>query len=211
VPTTKNPCPAGTRVASPPVVVTVRPHDDAGPRSGFVPNAGDGAPAGNDAGASACQPPGGGRRLNLLLSYAGWRPEAWVYQIPPLLGPMGVVAHRATSGADASRVMRSTSIHIAVVDLGLPLDAGGSESTASPDGGLRLLEMLRRLESAPPTVIVKRMRSHRDEAREISAALKAGAFAVVDRPSTPGDLEIMLDVLRRCLCRFYKGRWPGTA
>ena len=133
-------------------------------------------------------------------------------QIPPLLGPMGVTAHRASSGAEASRVIRSMPIHIAVVDLGLPLegaDPAGGE--AASDGGLRLLEMLRRLDVSPPTVIVKRMRTHRDEAREIAAALKAGAFAVVDRPSAPGDLEIMLDVLRRCLCRFYKGRWPGTS
>ncbi|MCB9840905.1 MAG: response regulator transcription factor [Phycisphaeraceae bacterium] len=148
------------------------------------------------------------RRLNLLLSYAGWRPEAWVDQIPPLLGPMGVVAHRATSGAEASQVIRSMPIHIAVVDLGLPLEcsAGGP---SGDDGGLRLLELFRRLESAPPTVIVKRMRTHRDEAREIAAALRCGAFAVIDRPSTPADLEIMLDVLRRCLTRFYHGRWPG--
>jgi len=127
---------------------------------------------------------------------------------------MGVVSHRAASGAEASRVIRSFPIHIAVVDLGLPLDAIDPAATcpdAPTDGGLRLLDMLRRLESSPPTVIVKRMRTHRDEAREIAAALKAGAFAVVDRPSSPGDLEIMLDVLRRCLCRFYKGRWPGTS
>lgn len=128
---------------------------------------------------------------------------------------MGVVAHRATSGADASRVLRSTPIHIAVVDLGLPLDAADAQSQAhtqtSTDGGLRLLDILKRLETSPPTVIVKRMTSHRDEAREITAALRAGAFAVVDRPSTPGDLEIMLDVLRRCLCRFYKGRWPTSS
>lgn len=175
--------------------------------SGFVPGSGDAAPG-------ECDTTGqGGKRLNLLLSYAGWNPEAWVDLIPPLLGPMGVVAHRAASGAEASRVIRSTPIHIAVVDLGLPLEAagiGGGEAAAA-DGGLRLLEMLRRLEFSPPTVIVKRVRTHRDEAREIAAALRAGAFAVVDRPSSPGDLEIMLDVLRRCLCRFYKGRWPGSS
>lgn len=124
---------------------------------------------------------------------------------------MGVVAHRASSGAEASRVIRTVPIHIAVVDLGLPLDQAEGGPEGSMDGGLRLLDMLRRLEASPPTVIVKRMRTHRDEAREIQAALRAGAFAVVDRPSTPADLEIMLDVLRRCLCRFYKGRWPGSS
>ncbi|HRQ72173.1 MAG TPA: hypothetical protein PLU35_04005, partial [Phycisphaerales bacterium] len=77
------------------------------------------------------------------------------------------------------------------------------------EGGPRLLEILRRLDQPPPTVVVKRARSHRDDCREIAAALRAGAFAVIDRPHGPNDLEVMLEVLRRCLLRFYRGRWPG--
>ena len=179
-------------------VVSVRSNGDGG-GSGLGP-----------ASPGACAEPGASdRRLNLLLSCAGWRPETWVDQIPPLLGPMGVVAHRASSGAEASRVIRTVPIHIAVVDLGLPW------TRPRGSGGLdgwrpAALDMLRRLEASPPTVIVKRMRTHRDEARD-PGGLRAGAFAVVDRPSTPADLEIMLDVLRRCLCRFYKERWPGSS
>jgi hypothetical protein len=58
---------------------------------------------------------------------------------------------------------------------------------------------------------VKRGRTHRDDCREITAALRMGAFAVVDRPRDAHDLEMMLEVLRRCLTRHYQGRWPGAA
>jgi len=81
----------------------------------------------------------------------------------------------------------------------------------SEEGGPRLLEILRRQPQPPPTVVVKSSRTHRDDCREISAALRAGAFAVVDRPRDVMDLEVMLEVMRRCLGRFYQGRWPGPA
>ena len=151
----------------------------------------------------------GGCRLNLLLSYAGWQPESWVDRLPPLLEPMGIRSLRAGSGREATQVIQANPIHIAVVDLGLPLDQ--SDSAPSEEGGPRLLELLARLDQPPPTVVVKRSRSHRDDCREIAAALRAGAFAVIDRPRQPSDLEILLDVLRRCLSRHYRGRWPGLA
>jgi CheY-like chemotaxis protein len=156
-----------------------------------------------------------GGRLNLLLSYAGWDHESWVDRLPRLLEPMGVVALRAGTGREASEVLRHNPIHIAVVDLGLPLDEPCSKTPAldSPDmeeGGSRLLDLLGRLAEPPPTVVVKRGRTHRDDSREIAAALRAGAFAVVDRPHGLPDLEVMLEVLRRCMDRFYKSRWPGT-
>lgn len=149
-------------------------------------------------------------RLNLLLSYAGWEDESWVDRLPRLLEPIGVQSLRAGTGRQASEVIARYPIHIAVVDLGLPLDMG-QQAPGSPaeEGGPRLLELLRRLDQPPPTVVVKRARSHRDDCREIAAALRSGAFAVIDRPHGPNDLEVMLEVLRRCLLRFYRGRWPG--
>jgi len=151
-------------------------------------------------------PPGPGGRLNLLLSYAGWKEDPWVDRLPRLLEPMGVRSLRAETGAQATQVIRSTSqIHIAVVDLGLPLDDGPSAEEAGP----RLLDLLARLNQPPPTVVVKRSRTHRDDSREINAALRAGAFAVIDRPHDVHGLEILLEVLRRCLRRHYQGRWPG--
>jgi hypothetical protein len=108
-------------------------------------------------------------------------------------------------------------VHIAVVDLGLPLDAahstpagggGGAAAVHGEEAGPRVLELLRRLESPPPTVIVQQSRSTRDASRHRSAALRCDAFAVVDRAAA--DVELMLKVLQRCLQRFYQGRWPGS-
>lgn len=167
-------------------------------------------PAGSDAGGlapsdSAASPTGS--RLNLLLSYAGWQPDPWVNRLPRLLEPMGVQSLCAGSGRQASEVLKAHPIHIAIVDLALPLDEA---CAAGEEGGTRVLDLLARLNQPPPTVVIKRSRSHRDDCRDIAAALRAGAFAVVDRPRDVRDLELMLEVLRRCMGRFYMGRWPGA-
>ncbi len=173
-------------------------HADFGPGSGEP-----------DGGGTPGQP---GGRLNLLLSYGGWQPESWIDRLPRLLEPMGVASVRAGTGREASEFLRRMPIHIAVVDLGLPLDCEPDEAQAvASEGGVRLLELLARLAEPPPTIVVKRVRTHRDDCREISAALRMGAFAVVDRPNDTSDLNMMLEVLRRVLTRFYRGRWPGTA
>jgi len=136
--------------------------------------------------------------------------------LPRMLEPMGVQSLRAQTGCEARRVLQSTQIHIAVVDLALPLDqpkAADALVCHEPDleeGGPRLLEILSRLEQPPPTVVVKRARSTRDDARDINAALRLGAFAVVDRPRHQSDVDLLLEVLRRVLVRFYQGRWPGA-
>ena len=156
--------------------------------------------------AAGCGPTPGGR-LNLLLSYAGWRSESWVDQLPRLLEPMGVQSLRAGTGREAKDLIQTNPIHIAVVDLGLPLDGSTREPDLS-EGGSRLLELLARLDAPPPTVAVKRQKSARDDSRELSDALRLGAFAVIDRPSCTRDLELLLEVLRRALSRFYAGRWP---
>ncbi|MFO0861031.1 MAG: hypothetical protein U0570_10770 [Phycisphaerales bacterium] len=153
-----------------------------------------------------------GPRLNLLLSYAGWHRDPWVDRLGLMLEPMGIQSHRAESGKQAQDVIKSIPIHIAVVDLGLPLDVTAATAGPAPEleeGGARLLELLHRMTTPPPTVVVKRARSARDDHREMAHALRLGAFAVVDRPHDANDLNVLLEVLRRCLCRFYQGRWPG--
>lgn len=147
-------------------------------------------------------------RLNLLLSYAGTHTDPWVDRLPTLLEPMGIRSFRAGTGSEATRVIQSTPVHIAVVDLGLPMD---TDHDAASEAGPRILELLRRLDAPPPIVAVKPARTHRDDARDIAAALRAGVYAVVDRPHGQGDLELMLGVLQRCLTRFYHNRWPGTS
>lgn len=148
-----------------------------------------------------------GGRLNLLLSYAGWEPEPWVERLPRLLEPMGIASLRAQSGREASQVLQTSRVHVAVVDLGLPLDRAAGPS--DHDGGTRLLELLARLKEPPPVVVIKQAQTRRDESRELAAALRLGAFAAIDRPRGDNDLDVVLDVLRRVLIRYYQGRWPG--
>ncbi|MCA9279433.1 MAG: response regulator [Phycisphaeraceae bacterium] len=149
-------------------------------------------------------------RLNLLLTYTGWRSDSWADALPQLLAPMGVRALRAHCGDQAAQLLEQSPIHIAIVDLGLPMHEQGASGHVHT-GGLKLLRYLSRLPSPPPTVIVKQAHSARDDRREVTEALRSGAFAVVDRPTTPTDTEILLEVLRRCLSRYYAGRWPGSS
>lgn len=148
--------------------------------------------------------PSDGARLNLLLSWGGWRPDSWADRMAALLEPMGVTSLKARTARDAERVIRSTPVHVAVVDLGLPLDYG----SPSDEAGCRVLDLLNRLASPPPVVVVRSPRTARDMHREMCAALRFDAFAVVDRRSA--DMEMMLRVLQRCMERFYAGRWPGS-
>ena len=146
-----------------------------------------------------------GGRLNLLLSSAGWQPDPWADRLPRMLQPMGIHSRVARSADAAERVIASEPVHIAVVDLALPLSA----EPDAEESGVRLLQLIARLKTPPPTVVIKRRRTARDDARELAAALRAGAFAVMDRPSAQRDLENLLEVLRRCMTRHYKDQWPA--
>ncbi len=200
-------------------------HPNPNDESQFYTGGGASGDSASDAGAGAPGGPGG--RLNLLLSCASWRVDSWADRLPFLLEPMGVHSVRARSAKQAERVIRTVTVHIAVVDLGLPMDEpdvrggaegggelgsnrvreGGTGGAGAEEAGPRILELLKRLDSPPPTVIVKGSCTQRDETRNLAAALRSGAFAVVDRSAV--DLEQMLEVLRRCLRRFYQDRWPG--
>lgn len=148
--------------------------------------------------------PGGPSRLNLLLSYGGWRDEAAVRQAPRLLEPMGIQTMEAETAEEAEALIRTQPIHIAVVDLEIPLRASG----ASQPSGIRILQLLRRLDSPPPTIVVRpRQATRREDARGLIDSLRDGAFAVLDRPMR---LESLLDTLRRALRRHYQDLWPAT-
>ena len=54
-------------------------------------------------------------RLNLLLSYGGWRDDELERQLPPLLRPMGVQCLEARTGMQAEDLVRRERIHVAVV------------------------------------------------------------------------------------------------
>lgn len=146
-------------------------------------------------------------RLNLLLSSASWRREAWPEQLPRLLDPLGVRSICVDSGRRAEEVLRTTPVHIAVIDLSIPLDAS-SESSRREEAGPRMLRLLRGLDPTPPVVVVRNAApTERDRARSLSAALREGAFAVLDRPV---QMELMLEIMRRIFRRYYKDVWPSA-
>lgn len=178
------------------------PHSDAG---SAAPGAGrDAGPDGGRSGPGGCHKPGG--RLNLLLSTPRWQPATWAESLPRLLEPQGVASHWAPTARDAERLIRSTAVHMAVVDLRVPLEETGATGVPE-DGGPRILELLSRLECPPPTVVIRSATTQRDQARHLNAALRCGAFSVVDR--TAADLELMLQLMQRVMSRFYQGRWPA--
>ncbi|MFG0256416.1 MAG: hypothetical protein ACF8GE_00770 [Phycisphaerales bacterium JB043] len=153
-------------------------------------------------------------RLNLLLTDGGWRDESWADRLPRLLSPMGVDSRRAQSGSEAAQLLDSTRIHAAIVDLTLPMDQRvqhhhaqrHSNASMPSEGGARLLKLLARVKNPPPIIVVREPRMSREDARDLYVALQHGVFAVVDRPV---NMELMLEVLRRLLTRYYHGRWPG--
>ncbi|MDP7008636.1 MAG: response regulator [Phycisphaerales bacterium] len=143
-------------------------------------------------------------RLNLLITQGGWREDTTVMQLPSLLEPMGIRTLMANSGEEATKLIEKTRIHIALVDLSLPLRASCSKGTPSGD---RILQLLRRLDSPPPTIVLRpRQATRKASARSLARSLQEGAFTVVDRPAR---LETILDALRRVLRRYYRNEWPS--
>lgn len=155
-----------------------------------------------------------GSRLNLLLSCSSWRSDTALDQIAPLLSPLGIHTIKADSGEEATEVIRSVRVHIAVIDLAIPFQRPSGESPSHVGGrfehleaGPRILQLLRRLEAPPPTVVVRPPQpASRESARGLTQALREGAFAVLDQPV---HLESMLEVLRRILRRHYSDAWPA--
>lgn len=74
-------------------------------------------------------------RLNLLLAYGGWRDDTFASQLPPVLEPLGVRCVAARTACEADRVLRRDPVHIAVVDLAIPVD--DSAEHAGPAGRAR--------------------------------------------------------------------------
>jgi len=146
---------------------------------------------------------GGESRLNLLLGYAKWRQDAVAEHLPTLLEPLGIRCIRASTAREATDLVRTLQVHIAVVDLTIPMD--GTDPRLD-EAGSRVLELLRRLEQPPPTVVVRPPQpSVRESGRGLADALRQGAFAVLDGPVR---IETMLEVLRRVVRRHFSDHWP---
>ncbi len=142
-------------------------------------------------------------RLNLLLTCGSWRKDSPILQLPQLLGPFGIRSLSANNGEEAVQVIESSEIHIAIVDLAIPISQNTLDTRP---GGERVLQLLRRLQPQPPTIVIRpKQSSHRENARSLARSLQEGAFTVVDRPAV---LETLLDALQRVLRRHYSNRWP---
>lgn len=148
-------------------------------------------------------------RCHMLVADEG---DHWADQLPRLLEPQGVRAFRTASVDEAIDLMRTTPIHLAVVDLGLSgrnhpphASEGGRERLP---GGLKLLQVIQRLQDRPKAIVVVRGRRFdpRVDNHVLAEALKLDAFSVLDRPV---QLEQMLVVLRRALERYFGGTWPS--
>ena len=159
-------------------------------------------PADHTAFGGAGAGPGAGTRrsplLNVLLTSGGWREDAWAVAVPHILSSTGINIIQARSGVEASNVIRSATVHIAIVDLALPLD---QTAIGSEPAGVRVLQLLRRLDAPPPTVVVRPPQAtRRAAARGLVDALLHGAFSVVDRPCHP---ETMLRIMQRIMERHF--------
>ena len=139
-------------------------------------------------------------RLNLLLTCSSWRDNSPISQLPQLLGPFGIRTLTAKNGEDAVRMIENSEIHIAIVDVGIPLVSKGS--TAKP-GGERVLQLLRRLTPQPPTIVIRpRQSSKRENARSLARSLQEGAFTVVDRPARSRNTpRCVASSIKTALCR----------
>jgi CheY-like chemotaxis protein len=147
---------------------------------------------------------GGGRsRLNLLFS-SSWREGVPTAELPRLLDPLGVRCLEARCGREAARIVEQEQVHIALVDLEMPMEPAGDRRPA----GHQVLQLLRRMDPAPPVVLVRPPQvSRRESVRGLNDALREGVFAVLDRPL---GLEPMLETLRRVVRRHYADRWPAA-
>ena len=143
------------------------------------------------------------KRLNLLLTCGSWRQDSPILQLPRLLDPFGIRSLTAKNGEEAVQMIENSDIHIAIVDLAIPLQ---KDSVDRRPGGERVLQLLRRLDPHPPTIVIRpKQTSTRENTRSLARSLQEGAFTVVDRPAM---LETLLDALQRALRKHYAGRWP---
>ena len=156
--------------------------------------------------------PNGDSRLNLLLTYGGWRENAFADQIPLILNRIGIRCFRAESGDEASDVIRREHVHIAVIDWSIPMHPTraqvGGRAAPAITAGPRVLQLLRRLDQPPPTIVVRpRQSDAAEDTRTLADALRDGAFTVLDDPVP---IETMLQALERVVRRHYRDHWPAA-
>ncbi|MEM8783490.1 MAG: hypothetical protein AAGE65_11625 [Planctomycetota bacterium] len=159
-----------------------------------------------DAGRAA-PPPRPNPRLQVLLTQDRDHPdEHWTRQLPRLLAPLGVDARLAADADEAVHVTRTVRVHAAIIDLATP-PGSANQQLEPPASGLWLLEVLRRLDDTPPTLVVNAPAPPKQAQRLLNEALRLGAFAVVNRPV---QLNTLLGAIQRILQRHHQNHWPQS-
>ncbi len=150
-------------------------------------------------------------RLQVLLTDAGGQ---WAEKLPRLLEPQGVRAIRARTVDHALALVRMEPVHVAVIDLALPGDMGGTgggrpaRAPRRGSGGLKLVRVIQRLDPCPPTLLIRGRAFEPEDNRLLTEALKLEVFSVLDEPV---EFELLLQTLQRLVERYYGGRWPWTS
>lgn len=145
-------------------------------------------------------------RFRVLLTEDRARPdEHWTRQLPPLLRPLGVQASIASDAKQALSILESTPIHAAVIDLNTPAPQSGD----SAGGGLWLMQVIQRLPTKPPVVVINsHSYSQKQSGRMLNQALDLGAFSVVNWPV---QIDTLLSTFQRLIERAYNNHWPPEA
>ncbi len=151
--------------------------------------------------------PGG--RFNVLLTEdRAHAEEHWTHQVPRLLEPLGIRSQVVASGAEALAATQQTIFHAAVIDLATPTGQAATARLEPPASGLWLLEVLKRHDATPPTIVINAPAAPRQTQRLLNQALRLGAFAVINRPV---QLNTLLGAIQRILERHHQNHWPDEA
>jgi CheY-like chemotaxis protein len=137
--------------------------------------------------------------------------QHWTSQLPRLLEPQGVASYLVGTGREAVDLAERMEFHAAVIDMSTPIGpeqrgVPGPHGHVGPGDGFWVLEVLRRLPSNPPVVILRKPAfSQRQAERTLNVALRLGAFTVLKKPV---DVEQVLAVFQRLVDKRYRGAWP---
>jgi DNA-binding NtrC family response regulator len=117
--------------------------------------------------------------------------EQWHQTVEELLKPQGVQTVIANNGREALRLLESTPVHVAVLDVQMP-----------QLGGMQIVRLMRERKISSPTILLAgHMTNHL-----LHEALGMHVFSVLSKPV---DFNMLLDSLARVLKRYHENRWPG--
>lgn len=116
---------------------------------------------------------------------------AWHETVRRLLEAQGVDTLCARNGRDALRLIETRPVHVAVLDVQMPLL-----------GGMQVVRLMREMHRAPPAILLtQQVTTHL-----LHEAVGMSVFSVLSKPV---DFNVLLDSLARVMNRHYAGRWPA--